>query len=162
MQDCSQEERDAKFKGTACEDTPWLHWGYIMSLSARKLFVLFTNPCITDKETSVAAFQRKQWRKKEKWVFLCLAAPINPLPFWNVIFKNFPPPTRNPIAHFRSLITKQSNVGAVTKSASRNPEPICLKTPRVLVTALKHQGYCVWRILFQPWRGQIPENILGY
>lgn len=34
--------------------------GYIMCLSVRKLFVLFTNPCITDKETLMAAFQRQQ------------------------------------------------------------------------------------------------------
>lgn len=134
-----------------------------MCLGVRKLFVLFTNPCNTDKETSVAAFQRQQWRKKERWVFLCLAAPINPFLFWNAILKIiFLSPVCNPIAGFTSIITKQLNVGAVRKTAARNAEPICLKTPQVLVTILKHQGYCVWRVLFHPQRGQIPENILGY
>lgn len=111
----------------------------------------------------MAAFQRQQWRKKERWVFLCLAAPINPLLFLSVIFKIiFLSPMYNPIAGFTSIITKQLNVGAVRKTAPRNAEPICLKTPQVLVTTLKHQGCCVWRVLFRPQRGQIPENILGY
>lgn len=134
-----------------------------MCLGVRKLFVLFTNPCITDKETLMAAFQTQQWRKKERWVFLCFVAPINSLLFWNVIFKIiFLSPMCNPIAGFTSIITKQLNVGAVRKTAPRNAEPVCLKTPQVLVTALKHRGYCVWRELFHPQRGQIPENILGY
>lgn len=105
----------------------------------------------------------KKERKKERWVFLCLAAPIKPLLFQNVILKLFFfSPMCNPVAGFTSIITKQLNVGAVRKTAPRNAEPIYLKTPQVLVAALKHQGYCVWRVLFHPQRGQIPENILGY
>lgn len=95
--------------------------------------------------------------KKERWVFLCLAAPINPLPFWNMIYFFFSPMC-NPIACFTSIITKQSNMGSVTRSASRNAEPICLETPQVLVTALKHQGYCVKNIVSATKRSNTGEH----
>lgn len=103
--------------------------------------------------------------KKERKVGFSLSCSSHKSPpiLKRDFFKNFfSPHMCNSIARFTSIIAKQSNVGAVMKSASRNAELICLKTPQVLVTALKPQGYCVWRILFQPRRGQIPENILGY
>lgn len=127
------------------------------------LFYLQTPVLLTRKLRWLPSKDNNEERKKGRWVFLCLAAPINPLLFWNVMFKIiFFPLMCNPIAGFTSTITEQLNVGAVRKTAPRNAEPVCLKTPQVLVTALKHRGYCVWRVLFHPQRGQIPENILGY